>query len=123
LCINFTNEKLQQIFIELTLKAEQEEYKNEGIQWKPVDYENNKPCVDMIEKKIGGLFSLLNETGLVKGDDQQFLDKINQQLKNNAFFIYDEKKKKNNFTLKQYDSLSPNSLVMLGMWIIIQVDL
>ena len=32
-CINFVNEKLQQIFIELTLKAEQEEYKREGIQW------------------------------------------------------------------------------------------
>jgi myosin-1 len=36
------NEKLQQIFIELTLKAEQEEYVAEGIQWTPVDYFNNK---------------------------------------------------------------------------------
>ena len=37
-CINFVNEKLQQIFIELTLKAEQEEYVNEGIKWTPIDY-------------------------------------------------------------------------------------
>ena len=31
LCINFVNEKLQQIFIELCLKAEQVEYVTEGI--------------------------------------------------------------------------------------------
>ena len=31
-CINYCNEKLQQLFIELTLKSEQEEYLREGIQ-------------------------------------------------------------------------------------------
>ena len=36
LCINYVNEKLQQIFIELTLKAEQEEYVREQIQWTPI---------------------------------------------------------------------------------------
>ena len=41
-CINFVNEKLQQIFIELTLKAEQEEYQAEGIMWTPIDFFNNK---------------------------------------------------------------------------------
>lgn len=30
-CINYCNEKLQQLFIELTLKSEQEEYEAEGI--------------------------------------------------------------------------------------------
>ena len=33
LCINYCNEKLQQLFIELVLKQEQEEYMREGIQW------------------------------------------------------------------------------------------
>ena len=32
LCINYCNEKLQQLFIELVLKQEQEEYQREGIQ-------------------------------------------------------------------------------------------
>ena len=31
-CINYCNEKLQQLFIELTLKSEQEEYLKEGIE-------------------------------------------------------------------------------------------
>ncbi|KAJ3119118.1 Unconventional myosin-Ie [Phlyctochytrium bullatum] len=50
-CINYVNEKLQQIFIELTLKSEQEEYMKEGIQWTPIDYFNNKVVVDLIESK------------------------------------------------------------------------
>ena len=51
-CINFVNEKLQQIFIELTLKAEQEEYVQEGIKWTPIDYFNNKVVCDLIECKV-----------------------------------------------------------------------
>lgn len=31
-CINYCNEKLQQLFIQLTLKAEQEEYQAEDIE-------------------------------------------------------------------------------------------
>ncbi len=46
------NEKLQQIFIELTLKAEQEEYVQEGIKWTPIDYFNNKIVCDLIELKV-----------------------------------------------------------------------
>ena len=33
LCINYCNEKLQQLFIELVLQQEQEEYRREGIEW------------------------------------------------------------------------------------------
>uniref|UniRef100_G1LEN1 Myosin IF n=1 Tax=Ailuropoda melanoleuca TaxID=9646 RepID=G1LEN1_AILME len=51
-CINFVNEKLQQIFIELTLKAEQEEYVQEGIRWTPIQYFNNKVVCDLIENKL-----------------------------------------------------------------------
>ncbi|XP_006032794.1 unconventional myosin-Ie-like [Alligator sinensis] len=51
-CINFVNEKLQQIFIELTLKAEQEEYVQEGVRWSPIDYFNNKIVCDLIESKV-----------------------------------------------------------------------
>ena len=35
-CINYCNEKLQQLFIEIVLKQEQEEYMNEGIAWQHV---------------------------------------------------------------------------------------
>lgn len=48
--INYCNEKLQQIFIERTLKEEQEEYVKEGIEWIHVDYFNNAVICDLIEK-------------------------------------------------------------------------
>lgn len=46
------NEKLQQYFIELTLKAEQEDYVKEGIQWTPIDYFNNKIVCELCEGKV-----------------------------------------------------------------------
>ena len=51
MCINYVNEKLQQIFIQLTLKAEQDEYAAEGIKWEPIEFFNNQICCDLIESK------------------------------------------------------------------------
>lgn len=53
-CINYCNEKLQQLFIELTLKSEQEEYRKEEIKWEDVPYFNNKVICDLIEEKHKG---------------------------------------------------------------------
>lgn len=56
------NEKLQQIFIELTLKTEQEEYVREQIKWTPIQYFNNKIVCDLIEeKRPPGIFAALND--------------------------------------------------------------
>uniref|UniRef100_A0A672JMX7 Osteoclast-stimulating factor 1 n=1 Tax=Salarias fasciatus TaxID=181472 RepID=A0A672JMX7_SALFA len=82
-CINFVNEKLQQIFIELTLKAEQEEYVQEGIKWTPIEYFNNKIVCDLIENKLSppGVMSVLDDvcaTMHAKGDgaDDTLLQKL-----------------------------------------------
>ena len=62
LCINYVNEKLQQIFIQLTLKAEQEEYAKERIQWQPIKYFDNKVVCELIEgKRPPGVFAALND--------------------------------------------------------------
>lgn len=64
-CINYCNEKLQQLFIELVLKREQEEYKNEGIEWVHIDYFNNAPICTLIDAKPEanppGIFAILDE--------------------------------------------------------------
>ena len=52
-CINYCNEKLQQLFIELVLKREQEEYYNEGIEWVHIDYFNNEAICHMIDANPG----------------------------------------------------------------------
>ncbi|XP_039606317.1 myosin IEb [Polypterus senegalus] len=86
-CINFVNEKLQQIFIELTLKAEQEEYVQEGIKWTPIEYFNNKIVCDLIESKVNpvGIMSILDDvcaTMHAKGEgaDQTLIQKLQMQI-------------------------------------------
>uniref|UniRef100_A0A8C6XXV4 Myosin IEb n=1 Tax=Naja naja TaxID=35670 RepID=A0A8C6XXV4_NAJNA len=92
-CINFVNEKLQQIFIELTLKAEQEEYVQEGIRWSPIDYFNNKVVCDLIENKVNppGLMSILDDvcaTMHAKGEgaDHTLLQKLQSALGTHPHF-------------------------------------
>uniref|UniRef100_A0AC34RPG4 Uncharacterized protein n=1 Tax=Panagrolaimus sp. JU765 TaxID=591449 RepID=A0AC34RPG4_9BILA len=82
LCINYCNEKLQQLFIELVLKQEQEEYQREGIQWKKIDYFNNKIICDLVETPKTGIISILDEAGYNVGriTDVMFLDEMNRVL-------------------------------------------
>jgi len=62
LCINYVNEKLQQIFIQLTLKSEQEEYAREQIEWTPIQYFDNKVVCDLIEaRRPPGIFAAMND--------------------------------------------------------------
>ena len=49
-CINYCNEKLQQLFVELVLRREQAEYTSEGIEWIHIDYFNNKPICKMMDE-------------------------------------------------------------------------
>uniref|UniRef100_A0A8D0H740 Unconventional myosin-Ib n=1 Tax=Sphenodon punctatus TaxID=8508 RepID=A0A8D0H740_SPHPU len=78
--INYCNEKLQQIFIELTLKEEQEEYIREGIEWTHIEYFNNAIICDLIENNQNGILAMLDEECLRPGKvtDETFLEKLNQ---------------------------------------------
>ncbi|XP_036379609.1 unconventional myosin-Ic-like isoform X2 [Megalops cyprinoides] len=88
-CINYCNEKLQQLFIELTLKSEQEEYESEGITWEPVQYFNNKIICDLVEEKFKGIISILDEECLRPGDasDLTFLEKLESTVGGHAHFV------------------------------------
>lgn len=48
-CINYCNEKMQQLFIQLVLKQEQEVYQDEGMEWVHINYFDNKHVCEMIE--------------------------------------------------------------------------
>uniref|UniRef100_A0A8K9WMJ5 Myosin IG n=1 Tax=Oncorhynchus mykiss TaxID=8022 RepID=A0A8K9WMJ5_ONCMY len=66
-CINYCNEKLQQLFIQLILCQEQDEYRREGIIWQHIDYFNNQIIVDLVEQPHKGIISVLDEACLSVG--------------------------------------------------------
>ncbi|XP_012718841.2 unconventional myosin-Ih [Fundulus heteroclitus] len=88
-CINYCNEKLQQLFIQLTLKAEQEEYEAEGIEWEPVQFFNNKIICDLVEEKHRGIISILDEECLRPGEatDLTFLERLEEKMGNHPHFV------------------------------------
>uniref|UniRef100_A0A8K9UFV5 Myosin motor domain-containing protein n=1 Tax=Oncorhynchus mykiss TaxID=8022 RepID=A0A8K9UFV5_ONCMY len=80
LCINFTNEKLQQFFNHTMFVLEQEEYKKEGIVWAFIDFGMDlAACIELIEKPLG-IFSILEEECMFpKSSDTTFKDKLYSQ--------------------------------------------
>merc|ERR1719334_2753988 len=88
LCINFTNEKLQQFFNHHMFVLEQEEYKREGIEWTFIDFGMDlADCIELLEKPMG-VFSILEEESIVpKATDDTFREKLysTHQKKSPAF--------------------------------------
>ncbi|KAG8138627.1 hypothetical protein E2320_001442 [Naja naja] len=66
-CINYCNEKLQQLFIELILQQEQQEYQREGIKW---------------QHPHKGVIAILDEACLTVGKvtDALFLESMDARL-------------------------------------------
>ncbi|XP_041638779.1 myosin heavy chain, fast skeletal muscle-like [Cheilinus undulatus] len=88
LCINFTNEKLQQFFNHHMFVLEQEEYKKEGIEWEFIDFGMDlAACIELIEKPMG-IFSILEEECMFpKATDMTFKNKLyDQHLGKSATF-------------------------------------
>uniref|UniRef100_A0A8C9RZF1 Myosin-7-like n=1 Tax=Scleropages formosus TaxID=113540 RepID=A0A8C9RZF1_SCLFO len=88
LCINFTNEKLQQFFNHHMFVLEQEEYKKEGIEWEFIDFGMDlQACIDLIEKPMGIMSILEEECMFPKASDATFKAKLydNHLGKSNNF--------------------------------------
>ncbi|XP_032035464.1 myosin-7 [Hylobates moloch] len=88
LCINFTNEKLQQFFNHHMFVLEQEEYKKEGIEWTFIDFGMDlQACIDLIEKPMGIMSILEEECMFPKATDMTFKAKLydNHLGKSNNF--------------------------------------
>ena len=73
ICINYTNEALQQQFNKYVFKLEQDEYEREGILWKFISFPDNQDVLDLIDRKHTGILSLLDEQCIVpKSTDEKF---------------------------------------------------
>lgn len=104
LCINYANEKLQQHFVAHYLKAQQEEYVSEGLEWSFVRYQDNQACLDLIEGSPTGVFSLLNEECRLNrtSDARQFRVRLEKELSDNTNMSWDKFSKQPHFTVAHY---------------------
>eukprot|EP00466_Bigelowiella_natans_P006255 jgi/Bigna1/140911/aug1.59_g15619 len=103
LCINFTNEKLQQFFNFHTFKQEEKCYREEGIKYKKVPYIDNQPVLDLIEKKPSGILPMIDEELIVpKGTDLTLIKKMHSKHGNDANYREERKKRVDLFTVLHY---------------------
>lgn len=104
MCINYVNEKLQQIFIQLTLKAEQEEYVKEQIKWTPIKFFNNQVVCDLIEaqRPQPGIFAALNDAVATAHADSLAADQSFSQRLNNLSLNPHFDLRGNKFVVKHY---------------------
>ncbi|KAG9452018.1 hypothetical protein H6P81_004922 [Aristolochia fimbriata] len=102
LCINLTNEKLQQHFNQHVFKMEQEEYTREEINWSYVEFVDNQDVLDLIEKKPGGIIALLDEACMFpKSTHETFAQKMYQTYKSHKRFSK-PKLARTDFTINHY---------------------
>ncbi|XP_051990954.1 unconventional myosin-X-like [Xyrauchen texanus] len=85
--INYANEKLQEYFNKHIFSLEQLEYNKEGLIWDDVNWMDNGECLDLIEKKLGLLALVNEESHFPKGTDDTLLEKLHSQHSRNQFYI------------------------------------
>uniref|UniRef100_A0A8B9TMV7 Myosin XIX n=1 Tax=Anas platyrhynchos TaxID=8839 RepID=A0A8B9TMV7_ANAPL len=86
------------------LKAQQEEYAAEGLQWSFINYQDNQNCLDLIEGNPLSIFSLLNEECRLNrsSNPDLFQTRIEKALSDNQCLSRDKFSKKPNFIISHY---------------------
>ncbi|KAK5976702.1 Myosin head, partial [Trichostrongylus colubriformis] len=103
LCINYTNEKLQQLFNNTMFEKEQQEYLNEGLEWDMIDFGLNlKPTIDLIEKPMGILSTLDDICLFPQGNDAGFVERLTAQHHNHSKYLVPEMRSKSDFAIVHY---------------------
>ncbi|KRX47969.1 Myosin heavy chain, non-muscle [Trichinella murrelli] len=103
LCINYTNEKLQQLFNHTMFILEQEEYQKEGIDWQFIDFGLDlQPTIDLIEKPMGILSLLDEDCWFPKATDKSYTEKLKANHSKHPKFIIPDFKAASDFALLHY---------------------
>ena len=101
LCINYANERLQQYFNYNIFKLEQEEYKNELVNFDYVEFKDNNDIINLIDDPKISIFSLLDSEGILPNcSDEQFENNVYKYLEHNNFL--GEKKIQDFITVNHY---------------------
>ncbi|GAA6010825.1 hypothetical protein JCM11491_004550 [Sporobolomyces phaffii] len=109
LCINLTNERLQQFFNRHMFELEQEEYAREQIDWKFVDFGLElQPTIDLIEgTQPMGVLACLDDASIMQSStDSTFTNKLHQLASQRPpapqFAKYSPSRLQQGFTVSHY---------------------
>ena len=86
-CINFANEKLQQLYIAYVFKAEIDEFVKEGLKefLCELNFKDNQPIIDLLEKNPLGIYNLIDESSSVSSTDENLLQTIFNKHKEDLY--------------------------------------
>lgn len=104
LCINYTNETLQQQFNQYIFKMEQIEYQKEKIEWSFIEFPDNKECLDLIEHKTTGILSMLDDECRLPGaNDIKFAGRLYKEFeKHPCFSVSPAQRRDQKFSIHHY---------------------
>jgi len=120
LCINYTNEKLQQLFNHTMFILEQEEYQREGIEWKFIDFGLDlQPTIDLIEKPMGIMALVDEECWFPKATDKSFVEKLVSSHNAHPKFIKTDFKSTADFSIVHY---AGNVQYSAAQWLMKNMD-
>ena len=104
LCINYTNETLQQQFNQYIFKMEQIEYQKEKIEWSFIEFPDNQDCLDLIEHKVSGILAMLDdECRLGQASDEKLVWRMYKAYENNPrFMVTAPQKRDHQFCVRHY---------------------
>lgn len=107
ICINYTNEALQQQFNRYVFKLEQQEYEKEGIMWKFIAFPDNQDVLNLIDMKHTGIFALLDEQCILpRSTDQKFTRYLYARCDKHArFFATSKQRVEHVFSIEHYAGL------------------
>eukprot|EP00927_Polykrikos_kofoidii_P033784 TRINITY_DN28629_c0_g2_i1.p1 TRINITY_DN28629_c0_g2~~TRINITY_DN28629_c0_g2_i1.p1 ORF type:complete len:1196 (-),score=189.82 TRINITY_DN28629_c0_g2_i1:177-3764(-) len=87
LCINYTNELLQQYFNNFIFEMEASLYSAEGIAWNPLEFPHNDNIVALLHQKVTGLFPMLEEECFsIGGSSESWCNKVVREHANHVNF-------------------------------------
>jgi hypothetical protein len=113
LCINYANEKLQNLFNHHVFVMEQQMYTSEGIDCSHIRFQDNMECVELIEARPQGILPLLDEVcalNQASADESSFLSALDKAHSSKHHYVASRFASLRQFSIRHFAGEVPYSV-------------